>query len=198
MGGQVSSGTTERWGPGRSPGVCSLRGMQSPFFTNAVLVLELGAFPSPQSLGQSRAPRPDPAQSNSHTPSQLPTHSSPAPLCSPFSLPPLLPLPRTCPGVLGSALKGTGQTLPILLLLPSTHCLAASLPKPLVPTIVPSLGDSPPPAQQPQGWAGAIFSLGTELILTHRQGTWGRAVGLGGGREGPVQESWTWGKGGGS
>lgn len=112
MGGQVSSGTTERWGPGRSPGVCSLRGMQSPFFTNAVLVLELGAFPSPQTLGQGRAPRPDPAQSNSHTPSQLPTHSSPAPLCSPFSLPPLLPLPRTCPGVLGSALKGTGQTHP--------------------------------------------------------------------------------------
>ena len=47
MGGQVSSGPTERWGPGRSPGVRSLRGMQSPFFTNAVLVLELGAFPSP-------------------------------------------------------------------------------------------------------------------------------------------------------
>ena len=75
--------------------------------------------------------------------------------------------------------------------------MAGSLPKPLVPTIVPSLGDSPPPAQQPQGWAGAIFSLGTELILTHRQGTWGRAVGLGGGREGPVQESWTWGSRGG-
>lgn len=98
MGGQVSSGTTERWGPGRSPGVCSLRGTQRPFFTNAVLILELGAFPSPQSLGQGRAPRPDPAQSNSHTPSQLPTHSSPAPLC-PLSAPPPTHLPwssRVC------------------------------------------------------------------------------------------------------
>ena len=103
MGGKVSSGTTDRWGPGRSPGVCSLRGMQSPFFTNAILVLELGAFPSPQSLGRGRAPLPDPAQSNSHTPSQLPTHCSLAPLC---------PLPRTCPRVLGSAPKGTGRTHP--------------------------------------------------------------------------------------
>lgn len=79
-----------------------------------------------------------------------------------------------------SALKGTSSPPP-LILRPLKFSLAGSIPKPLVPTIFPSLGDSPPPAQQPQGWAGAIFSLGTELILTHPQGTWGPAAGWGGG-----------------
>lgn len=53
----------------------------------------------------------------------------------------------------------------------------------LVPTIFLSLGISPPPARQPQGWAGAIFSLGTELILTHRQGPGGGLAGRGEGKD---------------
>ena len=85
-----------------------------------------------------------------------------------------------------------------MLLLPSKFYLAGLLPKPLVPTIFPSLRDSPPPAQQPQGWAGAIFSLGTELILTHRQGTWGRAAGLGEGGKDQSKKAGPGADGGGS
>lgn len=58
----------------------------------------------------------------------------------------------------------------------------------------------PSPAQQPQGWAGNIFSLGTELILTHRQGDLGAGCRAGGGgRERTVQKAGrgAWGRGGG-
>lgn len=88
------------------------------------------------------------------------------PLSNPHPSPPALAASLIHPRVLGSALKGTG-TAPSLLLLSSKFRLAGLLPNPLVPTVFPSLRDSPPPVQQAQGWAGAIFSLGTELILTH-------------------------------
>lgn len=111
----------------------------------------------------------------------------PSPACSPPTAQWLHSLRLPHPSPRGSLLAFTPEFYSLLskaqvgptptLLLPSKFCLAGSLPKPLVPTIFPFLRDSPPPAQQPQGWAGAIFSLGTELILTHPQGTWGRAVG---------------------
>lgn len=128
----------------------------------------------------------------------------PAPLTAPLLLSgvPLRSRPSPSQGSLfvqprapASAFKGTGDARPVPSLLPSKFCLAGSIPKPPVPTIFPSLGISPPPARQPQGWAGAIFSLGTELILTHRQGPGGGLAGWGEGEQ-RSGESWTPGTGG--
>lgn len=202
MGGKVNSVTTKRWGPGKRALGFAASGIytDSPSFTNTVLAPKWGASPSPRSLGKgsagvSRCPSPPPRTVQFSHPRLLPTHCSLAPPCSPISLPPLCsPSHKAAsfhsPQSSSRVCSQRHRQVPIpILLLPSKFCLAGSLPKPLVPTILPSLGDSPPPAQQPQGWAGAIFSLGTELILTHRQGTWGRTVGLWGGREGQSKKA---------
>ena len=198
MGGKVNSVTIKRWGPGKRVRGFAASGIytESPSFTNTVLAPKWGASPSPLSLGKgsagvSRCPSPPPPTVQFSHPQPAPHPLLPG--SSLFSIP-SAPSHKAAsfhsPQSSSRVCSQRHRRVPIpVLLLPSKFCLAGSLPKPLVPTILPSLGDSPPPAQQPQGWAGAIFSLGTELILTHRQGTWGRTLGLGGGREGQSKKA---------
>lgn len=110
--------------------------------------------------------------------------------CSWRSQAPARPLPTAAsflhPGVrLGSDLEGLALA-PTL----ESSVWQAYYPKPGSHHL-PLPQGLPSPSPQPQGWAGAIFSLGTELILTHRQGTWGRAEERGG-----SPGKLAWGRGG--